>query len=191
MSLTTACLVASARDAGRELGAGSTLVFQALGPDRAGGAPDEDVQTAIVDGDPADIVREHDGALDAASGSSSHRARSPKRGGSVLVTQSKVLELARASAVPSGHPVERRGARPSGIELSGVTGLGIGLIDGDVLTDVAGSPVRSEGRIVGIVVRALARHDARISATFWRAGSPWTLVVELPRVTLPADLQPR
>jgi hypothetical protein len=187
----TAHLEASARSTGQELGAASSLVVQALGQPSAASPADEDVQSALAPAAPEEGVEsEAEGAREAAR-SPAHGARRRKPVGSVLVSQAKVLELARASAVPSGHVVERSGARPPGIQLSGVSALGIGLADGDVLTEVAGSPVRSEGRVVGIVVGALARHDARISATFWRGQAPWALVVELPRVTLPADLTPK
>jgi hypothetical protein len=189
-SVTGARLLSSARDAGQELGTVSAVAFVPPEPSGAESPSDDDMQSAITDDDPEGSSSDRQDVSALASGSP-HRARRSPRGGSVLVTREKVLALARASAVPAGHPVERSGGRPAGIELTGVTPLGIGMLDGDVITAVSGTSVRSEGKVMGIVVRALARHDARISATFFRAGNPWTLVVELPSVILPPDLQPR
>ena len=72
------------------------------------------------------------------------------------------------------------GARPAGIELSSVSALGVGVHDGDVLTEVAGQPVRNEGQVVGAVLALRARRAASISAVFYRGQERWSLVVEMP-----------
>ena len=121
------------------------------------------------------------------------RGRGPRRGKGrpaprvdrvVYVPVETVLGLARQRRVPEGRPVPATPHHPAGIELLRVANLGVGLRDGDVLTEVAGAPAGDEDRVLATVVAALRRHDRSISARFVRDGAPWALVVELPIVTL-------
>jgi hypothetical protein len=105
----------------------------------------------------------------------------------VFVSEHTVLRLARAGIVPSGRPIAARGTRPAGIELSGVAPLGIGLREGDVLTEVTGRAVQTEDQVVGIILGALARQVRSISGVFFRGGVRWSLVVEVPLAELPKD----
>jgi hypothetical protein len=114
------------------------------------------------------------------SKSARSRAGAVKPGRGVLVGASTVLRLANRGAVPEGHPVNAAGARPAGIELSSVSALGVGVQDGDVLTEVAGQSVRSEGQVVGAVLALRARRAKAISAVFYRGQERWSLVVEMP-----------
>jgi hypothetical protein len=107
---------------------------------------------------------------------------------SVFVSQHTIIRLANARAVPTGQPVAASASRPAGIALAGVGALGIGLRDGDVLTEVAGRPARAEGQVVAAVLVALTRHERQISAVFFRGAEKWLLVVELPIVTLPENV---
>ena len=126
-------------------------------------------------------------------------ARTAKPGdvtGGIYIGKDTVLRLANAGVVPSGQPVAASGSHPAGILLSGVGALGVGLSDGDILTEVEGLPVRSEAQVVGMVIAARSRHAAQMSAIIWRPSAPahehpqgtqgthngerWTLVVAMP-----------
>jgi len=104
----------------------------------------------------------------------------PKKG--IRVRAEAVLRLANAGARPSGIPVAAHGRRPAGLALVGVSGLGIGLVDGDVLTHAGGRPALSPGDVVGMVIGARAHHASEICGRFWRNGEPWNLIVEQPYV---------
>jgi hypothetical protein len=100
----------------------------------------------------------------------------------VFVPASTVLRLAQGRAIPSAVPVPAEGARPSGLRLVGVSGLGVGLRDGDVLTSVMGAPALSVPDVVRCVISARARAVREISGEFWRNGERWHLVVEQPYI---------
>lgn len=102
----------------------------------------------------------------------------PKKG--VRVRAETVLRLANAGARPSGIPVPANGDRPAGIALSGVSGLGIGLVDGDILTHADGRPARAASDVIGVVIGARAQKAPEICGRFWRQGEPWNLIVEQP-----------
>ena len=70
--------------------------------------------------------------------------------------------------------------RPSGLLLSGVSALGVGLQDGDVLTEAAGQKASSVATVVGLVLAARARKDPEISGRFFRGSLPFLLTVEQP-----------
>jgi len=104
----------------------------------------------------------------------------PKKG--IRVRAEAVLRLANAGARPSGIPVAAHGRRPAGLALIGVSGLGIGLVDGDVLTHAGGRPALVPGDVIGMVIGARAHHASEICGRFWRNGEPWNLIVEQPYV---------
>lgn len=102
----------------------------------------------------------------------------PKFG--IRVPAQTVLRLANARAVPQGTFVSAEPGRPAGMRLHGVSGYGVGLRDGDVLTQVAGLPSTSRSQVVNAVLQARAVKAPAISAIFWREGEPWRLLVEMP-----------
>jgi hypothetical protein len=106
-------------------------------------------------------------------------AKAPKKRG-VFVSAATVLKLAEGRAMPRAVPAAASGARPAGLRLVGVGGLGIGMRDGDVLTRVLGGGVGSVGDVVARVIAARGRRAPEISAEFWRDGEAWSLVVEQP-----------
>jgi hypothetical protein len=108
------------------------------------------------------------------------KLRAPPRALGVRVSAQKVLELARRRAIPRAAFVAATGAQPAGLRLSSVSGLGVGMREGDILTRVAGTEVRSVGAVADLVIRARARQAPEISAEFWREGVRGTLVVEQP-----------
>jgi hypothetical protein len=108
-----------------------------------------------------------------------HRSRlAPKQG--LFVSAEKVLALVRAGARPSGLKVAPQGQRPGGLMLMGVSGLGIGLQDGDILTHALGQPAVSEASLVGAVIRARGARIAHLSGQVWRNGTAFPLVVAQP-----------
>ncbi|MCC6668868.1 MAG: hypothetical protein IT375_34300 [Polyangiaceae bacterium] len=98
----------------------------------------------------------------------------------IRVRADAVLRLANGGARPGGVPVPARGERPAGLALVGVSALGIGLVDGDVLTHAAGRPALSAGDVIGVVLGSRASHQPEIWGRFWRNGESWNLVVEQP-----------
>ena len=108
------------------------------------------------------------------------QAAIPKKG--VRIRAARVLQLANAGARPSGVFVPARGNRPPGLALTGVSGLGVGLIDGDVLTHAGGRPATSASAIVGMIIGARAKRVPELSGRFWRRGEAWNLIVEQPYV---------
>jgi hypothetical protein len=122
----------------------------------------------------------------ARSSNSNKKARHATQSPELVVTvgEQRILELARLRAVPEGRPVPAKGARPAGIALYGVSRLGVGLRDGDVLTAVEGRSVQAEGQVIGVVTSVLLRQVRRISGEFWRGDRRGVIVVDLPIVRL-------
>jgi hypothetical protein len=96
------------------------------------------------------------------------------------VRAAAVLRLANAGVRPSGVPVPASGTRPGGLVLHGVGGLGVGLRDGDILTDVAGAPASSLGVVVSAVLAARSKRAPAVSGLVWRDGTFWPIVVDMP-----------
>jgi hypothetical protein len=100
----------------------------------------------------------------------------------VLVRRARVLRAARAGLRPSGVPVPATEWRPAGLALVGVSGVGAGVRDGDVLTRVGGTPARSVGAVRGAVVAALRAGAPAVSGELWRDRQRLVVTVELPRL---------
>jgi hypothetical protein len=99
---------------------------------------------------------------------------------SVLISEQTVLRFANSGVIPHATAVPQRAAQPAGLQLAGVSGLGVGLEDGDVLFQVAGVPVRSDTHVAEIVRAARDRKVRSISARIWRNGETLALVVGMP-----------
>lgn len=102
------------------------------------------------------------------------------QGGSLFVSAERVLALSKHARVPASRYVPASGERPSGLQVAGVSGLGIGVKDGDVLTKVAGAEVRSSAAVISTVLRLRARKATQISGEFWRGRERWQIVFEMP-----------
>lgn len=112
-------------------------------------------------------------------------ARAAKHGSkpathAIRISSAQVLSLASHRAVPDAAPIGANADHPAGLLLRGVSGLGIGMQDGDVLTEAAGQRASSVAAVVGVVLAARARHSAEISGRFFRAGVPYVITVEQP-----------
>ena len=98
----------------------------------------------------------------------------------IRVPKAVVLSLAERRAKPSGKPVPAQGNRPAGIALFGVGALGLGVLDGDVLTEVEGQPARAPGQVIEAIVRARGRRADTISGVLYRGQERFVLIVEQP-----------
>jgi hypothetical protein len=118
----------------------------------------------------------------------SERAKGAKRSAkaprdpSLFIDAATVLRLANGGARPRGTFVGPAGKRPPGLLLAGVSNLGVGVADGDVLFQVEGVPATDEGTVVGIVLSARAHREKTVSGRLWRGGERWNLTVEMPYV---------
>lgn len=99
---------------------------------------------------------------------------------SILIGEQTILRLANAGVIPQAVAVPRQGARPGGLQLGGVSAMGVGLQDGDVLFQVAGVPVSSDTQVAEIVRAARDRQVRSVSARIWRNGETLALVVGMP-----------
>ncbi|HEX2670013.1 MAG TPA: hypothetical protein VHM25_04020 [Polyangiaceae bacterium] len=114
---------------------------------------------------------------------SRHYARSrpapkPKQG--IRISSAQVLALASRRAMPSAVFVKASPGHPAGLLLAGVSALGVGLQDGDILTEAAGQRATSVAQIVGLVLAARSRQASEISGRFYRGGVPFSVTVEQP-----------
>jgi S1-C subfamily serine protease len=107
-----------------------------------------------------------------------HGAKPAARG--VFISSAQVLALAERRAMPRAVPVQATADHPAGLRLRGVSALGVGMQDGDVLTEAAGQHAVSVASVVGAVLAARAAHSAQISGRFYRGGVPYTVIVEQP-----------
>jgi hypothetical protein len=181
---TTRWLERAARDAGSSLASemrGVRGVRATVGEESAGVAPPE--ETEVTEGsEDADAPLASD--TECRDPRTTRHARQRRR--TVFVDQQTVLRLASSGFVPSGTPVAQTVTAPAGIALFGVSALGLGVQDGDVLTSVSGRAVRTEGQVIARVIAARARQERNISAVFWHHGAPCSLVVEMPYVSQPS-----
>ena len=98
----------------------------------------------------------------------------------IRITSTQVLVLAARRTLPQALPVKANAQHPAGLLLRGVSAWGVGLQDGDVLTEAAGQKASSVAVVVGVVLAARGRQVPEISGRFFRAGTPFTLIVEQP-----------
>jgi hypothetical protein len=108
------------------------------------------------------------------------RAKPRRAAHAVFIGHDTMLRLVNSGVIPEGRPVPRTAQRPGGIQLSGVQALGIGLEEGDVLTEVEGRSVTEQAQVVTTVLVALARRTPTMSGAFFRKGERWSLIVEIP-----------
>src|SRR5688572_6595294 len=98
----------------------------------------------------------------------------------LFVSADTVLRIASKPVSLRGVPVPQQGARPAGLKLVGVSALGVGLLEGDVLTRALGQPALSREAVVRAVLLARARRDKVLEGEFYRGGERWLLRVEQP-----------
>ena len=113
----------------------------------------------------------------------SRQRTAPKQG--IFITSAQVLALAARRAMPQASFVKANAQHPAGLMLGGVSALGVGLQDGDILTEAAGQKATSVAMVVGVVLAARSRQASVISGRFYRGSVPFLLTVEQPYPTPP------
>jgi hypothetical protein len=91
-----------------------------------------------------------------------------------------------------GHTIRARttlgpDGKPAGARLTGVSGGGLGLVDGDVIVAVDGARTMTDDDATDAALRAVARGDSRLRAILTRDGQPFDVVLDLPLAPGPAD----
>ncbi len=99
---------------------------------------------------------------------------------SIYITSTTVLCLAQQGFQPTGKPVVAKGKRPAGVAVFGVSGLGLGVRDGDIVTEILGQPVRSVAQGITLIFIARASNRPTITGTVWHAMRPSGVTVEQP-----------
>jgi hypothetical protein len=158
---------------------GATLATL-LGPVSSGLAPAESdivlTEAELMGDAPASRVL---GGPNKITRAAKHGGKSPTLH-AIRISSAQVLALASHRAMPDAAPVRASAEHPAGLLLRGVSGLGVGLQDGDVLTEAAGQRASSVAAVIGVVLAARARHSSEISGRFFRAGVPYVVTVEQP-----------
>ncbi len=75
--------------------------------------------------------------------------------------------------------------KPGGIRLTGVSGLAVGLRDGDLLVSLEGEDVATDTAATDVALSAIARGRTRLQARALRGERPVAITVELPPVPVP------
>lgn len=104
---------------------------------------------------------------------------------SLFVSAEQVLRLSRTARIPVARHIPPAGRRPSGLQVAGVGGLGIGVKDGDVLTKVAGTVIQNPSEVVSSVLQLRAKHVKSIAAEVWRGERPYRITFEMPYLEQP------
>lgn len=119
-------------------------------------------------------------ALSATTAASKDARRAPPFSPSIHVDVGTVLCISQRGIQPTAKPVAPKGKRPAGLAVYGVGALGVGVADGDVLTEVLGQPVRTQIQVVAMVMAARSAAMRAISGTLWRGMRPYTVTVDQP-----------
>lgn len=108
------------------------------------------------------------------------RPAPPVKPTALFVSQATVLKLAESAARPRGAFVPRTADHPAGLRLAGVSGLGIGVQEGDILIEALGISPRAPGELIGAIIEARAKNARFLSGTLWRRGDTFRITVEQP-----------
>ena len=108
------------------------------------------------------------------------KARPKAAPAALFVSKATVLRLSQSSARPQGSFVSQTPEHPAGLRLLGVSAMGIGVQDGDVLIEALGITPRSPGQVIGAIIEARAKQARFLSGTVWRQGQTFRITVEQP-----------
>ncbi|MEO6603828.1 MAG: hypothetical protein ABIQ16_28350 [Polyangiaceae bacterium] len=144
--------------------------------------PPSDRAFADLEAEPTGSAPSSDarGALAAKDSKPRSHARAGGVAHGIRISASQVLALAARRTMPQAEPVKATARHPAGLMLLGVSAMGVGLQDGDVLTEAAGQKATSVATVVGIVLAARGRQVTEISGRFYRGWLPFGLTVEQP-----------
>lgn len=119
------------------------------------------------------------------AGPAPHRATGSSRSPDTLLVPARRLlritarQLTGIDAVPS---VDARG-RTEGLSLSGVQGLGLGLLEGDVVTSINGLPTATKDAAIAAAMAAWKSGKRWAHAMLLRQGTPIAVSVEVPKIS--------
>jgi len=151
----------------------------------ASAGPDADAFTPDAPTDEAPLAVGEAATQSPAHGSAKTRPKSAAAG-AVFVSKATVLELAKSPARPRGSFVSQTPEHPAGLRLWGVSALGIGVQDGDVLIEALGATPRSPGQVIAAIIEARAKQPRFLSGTLFRHGQRVPITVEQPYVVATA-----
>jgi hypothetical protein len=73
------------------------------------------------------------------------------------------------------------GGKSRGVRLTGVSGMGVGLKDGDIIVAVDGQPAMDDDTATDLALAVVARGDRVLHATLLRGDRPIDVTLELPK----------
>ena len=88
--------------------------------------------------------------------------------------------LAHPSKPMHGRTARDAAGRPIGVRLTGISGTGVGLQDGDLITSIEGAPTMDDDTATDVLLSAIARGKSVIHAKLLRGTRPIDLTVEVP-----------
>ncbi len=139
----------------------------------------------------AEAIADIDGAADAEGSEPADTRSQPQITQSGIgIGRARVKAAVKAGIRPSGAGVPATSWRPAGLAVYGISAVGVGLRDGDVLTRIGGSPASSTGAVIAAVSAALRRKQPAIVGEVWRGHHRFLVSVELPEVTFEDEVQP-
>jgi hypothetical protein len=104
----------------------------------------------------------------------------PARPRGIFVRAPVVARAIEGRSLPGATPVPASGLRPAGLSITGVSGYGTAIRDGDVLTSIAGTRATSPAAAIA-AAKGAARSKARaIGAVIWRKDQRFEVTIELP-----------
>lgn len=123
-------------------------------------------------GDAAKVTRARHEAADAGPMDAGAHADTPTE---ALYVPSRVVRAAIQRGTVIGEPA------PGGVRLRGVSGLGAGLADGDLVTHVMGSPVATPEAIADVVTPAVLGGERHVTGVVRRGDRVIAVTIEIPR----------
>lgn len=166
------------------------LLGEALSPVVPAPVPDSRVDWSMLDEKPSEAGEPRSpGQAPRRSAAAQNKSKEDAKDapvGALFVSAERALRLSREASIPASRYVPAQGERPAGLQVAGVSGLGIGVRDGDVLTKVAGAEVRSSAAVISLVLKLRAQKAKAISGEMWRGQQRFQIVFEMPYVAAPA-----
>ncbi len=108
----------------------------------------------------------------------------------VRIGRAGLQRLIARRHVPSSQAVSATPSHPGGLMLPEGSSLGVGMRDGDIITEISGVPVATSGEATRLVLQALQQRVPVIQGRFYRAGSYHPLSVEVPYPSASAPKPP-
>lgn len=133
---------------------------------------------------PAKVGRQNQKTKPAASN------QQAKRVSWISISAQRTQQAIKAGIRPSGGSVGKTSWRSAGLALYGVSALGVGLRDGDVLTKINGSPARSQTAVISAVRSAWSDKAKGVSGEVWRGHHRFMVAVEFPERSSHAKRRP-